>query len=145
MGVKGYSRMDEALDYAQLAQDYDTLAPDGSEIRLLAQTARGSMVHCTLPSGAVSVAVAHRTVEEVWYCLEGAGQVWRRLDGQERIVDVAPGVSLSIPVGAHFQFRTTGARPLRFTIVTMPPWPGEEEAYPVPGRWPTEGQEARLT
>ena len=130
--------MNDGLDELRLAQHYDVLAPDGSEIRLLAQTRRGSMVHCTLPSGAVSVAVAHRTVEEVWYCLEGAGQVWRRLDGQERIVDVAPGVSLSIPVGAHFQFRATGNCPLRFIIVTMPPWPGENEAYPVPGRWPSE-------
>ena len=129
--------MDEALDRKPLAEAYDTLAPDGSEIRLLAQTGRGSMVHCTLHPGAVSVAVAHRTVAEVWYCLEGAGQVWRRLDDRERIVDVTPGVSLSIPVGAHFQFRTTGALPLRFIIVTMPPWPGEEEAYPVPGHWPT--------
>lgn len=129
--------MNNALDRKPLADAYDTLAPDGSEIRLLAQTARGSMVHCTLPPGAVSVAVAHRTVEEVWYCLEGAGQVWRRLGGQERIVDVAPGVSLSIPVGARFQFRTTGPHPLRFIIVTMPPWPGAQEAYPVPGRWPT--------
>ena len=56
---------------------YDVLAPDGSEIRLLVQTARGSMVHCTLPVGATSAAVAHRTVDELWYCLGGAGEVWR--------------------------------------------------------------------
>ncbi len=135
--------MNEDLDRKHLAADYDVLAPDGSEIRLLAQTGRGSMVHCTLPPGQVSVAVAHRTVEEVWYCLEGTGQVWRRLDGAQRIVDMAPGVSFSIPVGARFQFRNTGKRPLRFIIVTMPPWPGEQEAYPVPGHWPTEEQEAR--
>ena len=129
--------MNDDLDYKQLCKNYDTLAPDGSEIRLLAQTDRGSMVHCTLHPGQVSVAVAHRTVEEVWYFLEGAGQVWRRQGNQERLVDVAAGASLSIPVGAHFQFRTTGDRPLRFIIVTMPPWPGEDEAYRVPGRWPT--------
>ena len=131
--------MSDNLDYRRLSQDYDTLAPDGSEIRLLAATSRGSMVHCTLNPGEVSLAVAHRTVEEVWYFLEGTGQVWRRLGELERTVDVSPGVSLSIPVGAHFQFRTIGDRPLRFVIVTMPPWPGEDEAYPVPGRWPVGG------
>ena len=114
------------------------LAPDGSEIRLLSSASRGSMVHCTLNPGEVSLPVAHRTVDEVWYFLEGSGQVWRQLGEQERVAEVAPGVSLSIPVGAHFQFRTTGDRPLRFLIVTMPPWPGEDEAYPVPGRWPVE-------
>ena len=131
--------MHEALDYKRLANDYDTLAPDGSEIRLLSSTSRGSMVHCTLNPGEVSLPVAHRTVEEVWYFLEGTGQVWRRFVDEERVVDVTPGGSLSIPVGAHFQFRTTGDSPLRILIVTMPPWPGEDEAYRVPGRWPVEG------
>ena len=131
--------MHEDLDYKRLPNDYDTLAPDGSEIRLLSSTSRGSMVHCTLNPGEVSLPVAHRTVEEVWYFLEGTGQVWRRFGDEERVVDVAPGASLSIPVGAHFQFKTTGDGPLRILIVTMPPWPGENEAYRVPGRWPVEG------
>ena len=130
--------MNQELDYKRLAKDCDTLAPDGSEIRLLSSARRGSMVHCTLNPGEVSLPVAHKTVEEVWYFLEGTGQLWRKYGDEERVVDVAPGVSLSIPVGAHFQFRTTGDRPLRFLIVTMPPWPGEDEAYPVPGRWPVE-------
>ena len=127
--------MNEVLDYKQLGRDYDTLAPDESEIRLLAATDRGSMVHCTLPAGKISLAVAHRTVEEVWYFLAGTGQVWRRQGDWERVVDVTAGVSLSIPVGAYFQFRTTGKSPLRFLIVTMPPWPGEDEAYRVADYW----------
>ncbi len=126
------------LDYKLLPQDRDTVAPDGSEIRLLAATGRGSMVHCTLGPGAVSKAVAHRTVEEVWYFLEGAGQMWRRQGDEERIVDVGPGVSLSISVGVHFQFKATGDRPLQALIVTMPPRPGEAEAYAVPGPWTAE-------
>ncbi len=131
--------MSQVLDYKQLARDYDVFAPDGSEIRLLSETGRGSMVHCTLNPGEVSAPVAHRTVEELWYCLEGTGQVWRRHGDEERVVNVVPGGSLSIPTGAHFQFRTTGDRPLRFVIVTMPPWPGEDEAYRVAGHWPAEG------
>lgn len=97
------------------------------------------MVHCTLPAGETSIAVAHKTVEEVWYVLSGQGQVWRKQGGEEQVVDVAPGDSLSIPVGARFQFRAATEGPLCFIIITMPPWPGEDEAYRVPGHWPVPG------
>lgn len=116
----------------------DTLAPDGSEIRLLVDVRGGSMVHCTLPPGGATRAVRHRTVEEVWFFLGGRGEVWRRLGDQEEVVDVGPGLALSIPLGVEFQFRALGDEPLTFVITTIPPWPGLDEAVPVPGRWPTE-------
>ncbi len=84
---------------------------------------------------AVSKAVAHRTVEELWYIVSGHGRMWRRLDGQEEIVEIGPGVSLSIPVGTHFQFRCDSPQPLAVLGATMPPWPGADEAYPVKGVW----------
>jgi mannose-6-phosphate isomerase-like protein (cupin superfamily) len=117
---------------------FDLLAPDGSKIRLLVSTSRGSMVHCTLPPGGVSKAVTHRTVEEVWYFLEGTGQVWRKSGGEDEVLEVSADVSLSIPLGTHFQFRNTGDAPLRFVIVTMPPWPGAQEAVRVADYWPVE-------
>ena len=113
----------------------DVIAPDGSEVRLLAATARGSMAHFALPAGAVSKAVAHRSVEEVWLVLKGRGRMWRSLGGVAETVALHPGVSLSIPVGAHFQFRNDGEEPLECVGVTMPPWPGREEAYEVAGIW----------
>ena len=122
----------------QLSKNYDTLAPDGSEIRILAATAGGSMAHCSLPPGQTSLAVAHRTVEEVWYFLSGSGEVWRMLGEREEVVEVSPGTSVSIPLGAHFQFRNTGDTPLQFVLTTIPPWPGSDEAYRVAGRWPTK-------
>ena len=112
------------------------LAPDTSEIRLLVGTTRGSLAHGTLPPGRVSLAIAHRTVEEVWYVTAGRGQVWRKQDDRELVVDVEPGTALTIPIGAHFQFRATGSEPLRFVMCTMPPWPGEQEAVRVPDHWP---------
>jgi mannose-6-phosphate isomerase-like protein (cupin superfamily) len=120
----------------QLGEEYDVLAPDSSEIRLLVGTTRGSLAHGTLPPGQVSLAIAHRTVEEVWYVTAGRGQVWRKQGGHETVVDVAAGTALTIPTGAHFQFRTTGSEPLRFIMCTMPPWPGEHEAVRVPDHWP---------
>jgi mannose-6-phosphate isomerase-like protein (cupin superfamily) len=120
-----------------MADACDTLAPDGSEIRLLAATGRASMVHCALPPGGVSLAVAHRTVEEIWHFVEGEGEVWRQFGGVEEVTPVRPGASLTIPTGAHFQFRNTGATRLCFIIATMPPWPGPEEARRVNDYWPT--------
>jgi mannose-6-phosphate isomerase-like protein (cupin superfamily) len=115
---------------------HDVLAPDGSEIRLLPQLAGGSMVHCTLPPGAVSLAVTHRTVEEHWYVLAGEGLLWRRQAEREEVVPLRPGTAHTIPLGTHFQFRNPGAEPLVLLIVTMPPWPGMDEAVRVADHWP---------
>jgi mannose-6-phosphate isomerase-like protein (cupin superfamily) len=120
----------------RLAQRYDCLAPDGSEIRLLAAGERGSCVHCTLPAGTVSRAVAHRSVEEIWYCLAGRGQMWRKAGRKEETVELSAGVSLTIPRGAHFQFRNLDHMPLEVVLVTMPPWPGDDEAERVADHWP---------
>ncbi|MDE2819109.1 MAG: cupin domain-containing protein [Chloroflexota bacterium] len=120
-----------------VSDDYDALAPDGSEIRLLHQLEGASVVHCTLPVGAVSIPVTHRTVEEIWYFLGGQGQVWRAQGDREEVLDARPGVSLTIPLGTHFQFRNTGDVPLEFVIATTPPWPGEDEAIVLEaGCWP---------
>lgn len=115
---------------------FDALAPDGSEIRELLALPGGSMAHCTLPAGGVSLAVSHQTVAEVWYFLSGRGQVWRRQGEREETTEVGPGVGLDIPLGTHFQFRALGDEPLSFLIVTMPPWPGAQEAVRVPDHWP---------
>jgi mannose-6-phosphate isomerase-like protein (cupin superfamily) len=113
----------------------DALAPDGSEIRFLAELAGASVVHCTLPPGRVTQAVEHRTVEEAWFFLEGSGKVWRRAADVEQITNVGSGMAITIPLGTQFQFRTTGAGPLTFVIASSPPWPGPDEAVPVAGAW----------
>jgi mannose-6-phosphate isomerase-like protein (cupin superfamily) len=112
----------------------DVTAPDGSEVRLLASLAGGSFAHFTLVAGRVSVAVTHRTVEEIWYVVAGEGEVWRRYKGEDSVTPVKPGVALTIPLGAQFQFRA-GAFALQFVAVTMPPWPGADEAVAVAGHW----------
>ncbi len=119
----------------------DATAPDGSEIRLLADArhaaTRSSLVEVTLPAGQVSRPVYHRTVEEIWYVLEGEGQVWRcPPPGPNANADaasvpsqaVSPGDALVIPVGWRFQFAAASGAPLRFLCHTTPPWPGEDEA-----------------
>jgi mannose-6-phosphate isomerase-like protein (cupin superfamily) len=114
----------------------DAIAPDGSEVRILVRLAGGSLAHFALPPGRTSRAVRHRTVEELWYFVGGRGRMWRRdKDGRECVVDVAPGVSLDIPLGTTFQFRSIGDEPLAAVGTTMPPWPDDDEAVPADGPW----------
>jgi mannose-6-phosphate isomerase-like protein (cupin superfamily) len=113
----------------------DAIAPDGSEVRVLCQLSRGGLAIFSLPPQAVSKAVAHHTVEEIWYIISGNGRIWRKLGQQEEVVELGPGLSLTIPTGTHFQFRCDGAEPLKAIGATMPPWPGEGEAVVVEGTW----------
>jgi mannose-6-phosphate isomerase-like protein (cupin superfamily) len=109
------------------------LAPDGSEVRVLLALSRGSMAHFRLQPGQVSRAVRHRTVEEIWYVLSGEGEMWQ---SGGSVVGLETGVCATIPVGVAFQFRCSGNTPLDVVAVTMPPWPGEDEAEFVAGHWP---------
>ena len=113
----------------------DVTAPDGSDVRVLPQIAGASMAHFELPPGKTSLAVAHRTVEEAWFVVGGEGEMWRKLGDQEEVVKLTSGVALTIPLGTHFQFRATGDEPLQAVGFTVPPWPGEDEAFAVTGPW----------
>jgi mannose-6-phosphate isomerase-like protein (cupin superfamily) len=124
-----------SFDTRRLSATPDAIAPDGSEVRVLCTTARGSTAMFTLPPGAVSKAVVHCTVEEVWYIVAGTGRMWRKLGEQEEVTELAPGVSLNIPLGTWFQFRCDGTEPLSAVGVTTPPWPGQEGAEFVSGPW----------
>ncbi len=124
-----------SFDTKQIGGVPDAIAPDGSDVRILCRTARGSMAQFALPPRAVSRAVAHRTIEEVWCFVSGHGRMWRRLGSRDEIIDVSPGTSVTIPAGTQFQFRSDSDEPLVAIGVTMPPWPGETEAYAVEGCW----------
>ena len=118
-----------------LGEGVDATAPDGTPVRLLLSLAGGSMAHFELPAGAVSHAVTHQTVEEIWFVVSGRGSIWRLQAGLESIDPLAPGAALTIPLGTAFQFRAEGGAPLAFVAITMPPWPGMDEAQIVAGRW----------
>jgi mannose-6-phosphate isomerase-like protein (cupin superfamily) len=127
------------------------VAPDGSDVRVLLHVDGGSMAHFELAPGRVSAAVRHRTVEEVWYVLAGTGRMWRRAPhgATEDVAELHAGVCLTIPVGTSFQFRAEGtagidgdagrAEPLAVVAITIPRWPGPDEAEAVAGHWPVPG------
>ena len=113
----------------------DARSPAGAEIRHLIEGERGSVIHSTVPPGQVNRATVHATVSEFWHVLSGEGQIWRRDAMDEGTTDLRRGVSIDIPVGTAFQYRCTGAVPLEFLCITMPPWPGDEEATHLDGPW----------
>ena len=113
----------EAFRTRRLPTAADEVAPDGSEVRILMRLKGGGMAHFELPPEQTSKAVAHRTVEEIWFFLGGCGEMWRKQNDREEVVPVEPDVCLTIPHGTHFQFRSFGNKSLTAVGVTMPPGP----------------------
>lgn len=122
----------------QLSVTRTVVAADGSDVRVLLALKGGSMAHFSLQAGQIASAVTHRTVEEVWYVVEGRGEMWRKQGGVEETITLAPGICLTIPLGTHFQFRAAADQALGAVCVTMPPWPADpaaDEAVSVAGPW----------
>jgi len=113
----------------------DDRSPAGAEIRHLMDGETGSMIHSTVPPGQVNRATVHATVSEFWHVLSGEGQIWRRDASDEETTVLVSGVSIDIPVGTAFQYRCTGDEPLQFLCISMPRWPGEQEATFIEGPW----------
>jgi mannose-6-phosphate isomerase-like protein (cupin superfamily) len=130
-----YMKKGNQFETKRLPVERDVIAPDGSDVRVLLSLQGGGMAHFELPPGQTSTAVTHKIVEEIWYFLSGHGQMWRKKEDHEEIVEVETGVCITIPLGTHFQFRSFGDGPLAAIAVTMPPWPGEDEAIIIAGKW----------
>jgi mannose-6-phosphate isomerase-like protein (cupin superfamily) len=122
-----------------LSAEPTVTAPDGSDVRVLLSLSGGSMAHFHLAAGQVAKAVVHRTVEEIWYVLSGSGQMWRKSAEREEIVALEPGLCITIPVATQFQFRASSSEGIAALAVTMPPWPGADEAVFVQGPWESTG------
>jgi mannose-6-phosphate isomerase-like protein (cupin superfamily) len=127
--------VERAFQTKPLPTDPDAVAPDGSKVRVLLQVRGGGLAHFELAAGQTSVAVQHRSVEEIWYFVSGAGEMWRKSGDDDEVVSVSTGVCVTIPTGTSFQFRATGEEPLAAIGATIPPWPGRGEALIVAGRW----------
>lgn len=115
-------------------------APDGSTLRRLLGVAGGTMAHFELSAGETSRAIAHRTVDELWFVVSGSGQLWLKQGTRQEVIALAPGVCASLPRGTRFQFRASEAEAVAIVAVTIPRWPGSFEAEPVDGRWPRSEQ-----
>ena len=118
-----------------IPENFEHMSPAGAEVRLLMNNQYGSMAHCTLKANTTSKPVRHKTVSEFWHVLSGKGQIWRKNSTSETTTDLNPGISIDIPLGTDFQYRS-GESDLVFICITMPPWSGADEAeYVEQGAW----------
>jgi len=112
----------------------DAMAPDGAEIRVLLDRPQGathlSLSEALVKPGQRTACVSHRTIEEMWYIVRGAGRFHRLTPdgGGEQTALVAPGDALLIPTGYRFWVENIGTDDLVFLCCGTPPWPGHDEA-----------------
>ena len=123
----------------------DDRSPAGAEIRYLIEGETGNMIHASVPAGQVNRATVHATVSEFWHVLSGQGEIWRKDSTDEATTVLTAGITIDIPVGTAFQYRCTGADPLEFLCVSMPPWPGDQEATVLDGPWVPTADRGRAT
>ena len=130
-----------ASEVVVLPSEANYLAPDGLEVYLGAETNNAGdagIARFEAPVGFVSLAVTHKTVDEIWYCISGEGIIAVKDNALEKWKEVSlrPGVSVSLPLGVHFQTKNTGKDKLVILGTTTPRWPNDpEEAKPVPPYW----------
>jgi mannose-6-phosphate isomerase-like protein (cupin superfamily) len=89
---------------------------DGSTIRELMHAANQSLAEATLAPGQQTERHYHAASEELYYLLEGEGQM--EVDGERSAV--VPGDAILIPPGAWHQITATGASDLRFLCCCAP-------------------------
>lgn len=119
-----------------IPKEYQHTSPAGAEVRLLMSNEHGGIAHCTLRANKISKTTKHKTVSEFWHILSGRGQIWRKQGDSETITELEPGITIDIPLGTNFQYRSAELSDLKFICVTMPPWSGADEAsYVENGAW----------
>ncbi len=119
----------------KLGSKPDARSPAGADIRFIMAGETGNMIHSTVPPHQINRATVHATVSEFWFILSGLGEIWRKDKKQERVARLEAGVSIDIPVDTAFQYRNIGDVDLKFICISMPPWPGDEEASHLEGVW----------
>lgn len=119
----------------KIPKNYQHISPAGAEVRLLMDNKLGGIAHCTLRKGLISKAVRHKTICEFWHVLSGTGAIWRKNAEQESITELKQGMTIDIPLGTDFQYRSH-EQDLVFICITLPPWPGSDEVvYVKHGTW----------
>jgi mannose-6-phosphate isomerase-like protein (cupin superfamily) len=103
---------------------------DGSTIRELiglptAPVRNQSLAEATLRAGQATARHYHRESEELYYLLEGSGEM--ELNGER--ARVGPGDAILIPPGAWHQIRADEDGPLRFLCCCSPAYRHEDTYF----------------
>lgn len=124
---------DNALHIYTRADLPDVIAPDGSAIHVLLDQTRGaarlSLAEAVVAPGQRTACVSHRTIEEAWYVLRGAGTFHQTLpNGASAEARITAGNALLIQAGTRFWVENTGPTEMAFLCCDAPGWPGPDEA-----------------
>lgn len=103
---------------------------DGSTIRELLNvihppTRNQSLAEATVAAGTSTVRHYHRVAEEIYFILEGSGQM--EIDGIVR--PVGPGDAILIPPGAWHEITADAEDRLRFLCACAPPYRHEDTFF----------------
>ncbi len=103
---------------------------DGSTIwsildRTNAPVANQSLAEASLPAGGATQRHYHRAAEEIYFILEGRGEM--EIDRETR--PVGPGDGILIPPGAWHQITATGGDTLRFLCCCAPPYSHDDTFF----------------
>jgi mannose-6-phosphate isomerase-like protein (cupin superfamily) len=101
---------------------------DGSTIRSVldrtnAPVRNQSLAEARVPAGGRTARHYHKVAEELYFILEGAGEI--ELDGDHRMV--GPGDAILIPPGTWHTI--TATEPLRFLCCCAPPYAHEDTYF----------------
>jgi mannose-6-phosphate isomerase-like protein (cupin superfamily) len=96
---------------------------DGSTIRELHHTEEQSLAEASLGAGRSTQRHYHARTEEIYFVLEGSGDL--EVDGERRQLTV--GDAALIPAGARHQIRASAA--LRFLCCCAPPYADEDTFF----------------
>jgi quercetin dioxygenase-like cupin family protein len=104
------------MEVSSLATVTPFTTKDGSTIRELHHTEAQSLAEATLEPGQSTQRHYHRASEEIYFVLEGEGEL--EIDGEQR--RVGPGDAALIPPGAWHEF--VAVSQLRFLCSCAPPY-----------------------
>ena len=96
---------------------------DGSEIREFHHTSAQSLAEASLPAGQSTQRHYHAASEEIYFVLEGEGDL--EIDGERTRVGV--GDAALIPAGTWHEIVATS--PLRFLCCCAPPYSDEDTFF----------------
>jgi mannose-6-phosphate isomerase-like protein (cupin superfamily) len=97
---------------------------DGSTIRELHHTDDQSLAEASLPPSAATRRHRHKHAEEIYFFLEGGGEM--EIEGERR--DVRAGDAVLIPRGAPHTI-TAGASGARFLCCCAPPYSDDDTFF----------------
>jgi mannose-6-phosphate isomerase-like protein (cupin superfamily) len=115
------------MDIINIGRVNPFITRDGSEIReLLAHRnsciRNQSLAEARLPVGGATAAHHHPRTEEIYYILEGTGEMTIAAESKR----VGPGDAIAIPPGARHQIRNTGSCTLKFLCCCAPAYEHED-------------------